>query len=73
MLQHSDEYTITSSMCKLIRTRKVAVCGAADHDPSLYDKSFTYRRAIVDVVKCRMTHRDPFTWKHKTKTNIGLH
>ena len=36
----------------------MSVCGAADHDTSLYDKSFTYRKTKVDVDECRMIHRD---------------
>ena len=70
--QQSDEYAITASMCKLRRTSKVSVCGAADHDTSLYDKSFTYRKTKVDVRMCRLIHRYRSVWKHGPKTNIEL-
>ena len=58
ILQQSDEYTLSASICKLRRTKKVSVCGAADHDTSLYDKSFTYRKTKIDVRTCRIIHRD---------------
>ena len=58
ILQQSDEYTLSASICKLRRTKKVSVCGAADHDTSLYDKSFTYRKTRVDVDECKMIHKD---------------
>ena len=58
ILQQSDEYTLSASMCKLRRTKKVSVCGAADHETSLYDKSFTYRKTKVDVRTSRIIHRD---------------
>ena len=45
-------------MCKLRRTRKVSVCGAADPDTSLYDKSFIYRKTKVDVTEYRIIHSD---------------
>ena len=64
ILQQSDEYTLSASMCKLRRTKKVSVCGAADHDTSLYDKSFTYRKTKVDVRTCRIVHRDRRVWKY---------
>ena len=76
ILQQSDEYTLSASICKLRRTKKVSVCGAADHDTSLYDKSFTYRKTKVDVGTCRIIHRDCRAWKYncmaQTETIIEL-
>ena len=44
ILQESDEYPLKAHMCKLTRTKKVSFCGASDHDTSLYDKRFTYKK-----------------------------
>ena len=40
LLKESDDYPITTRMCKLTSTRKVSVYVAAGHDPSLYDRRF---------------------------------
>ena len=71
-MQESDEYPIPESMCNLTITRKVSVWGTADHETSLYDKSFTYKKTKVDVMYCRVALTHHFVWKHGTKTNIEL-
>ena len=67
-----DEYPITENIWIHTITRKVAICGAAEHATSLYDTSFTYRMTRVDVRSCRIIPLDRFVWQHGTKTNIEL-
>ena len=72
ILQESDEYPLTARMCKLTRTKKVSFCGASDHDTSLYDKGFTYRKTRVHVSDCKQIHRDRYIWKNNQRTPIEL-
>ena len=59
-------------MCKLARTKKVSFCGAFDHDTSLCDKRFVYRKTRVDINICKQIHRDRYVWKNNHRTPIEL-
>ena len=72
ILQESDEYLMTESMCKVTRTNKVSFCGASDHDTSLHDKTFTYRKTRIDFHKCKQIHRDQHVWKNNHRAPIKL-
>ena len=44
ILKESKECPLEARISKLTRTKKASFCGASDHDTSLYDKSFKYRK-----------------------------